>query len=116
MGRGSRRVCWFNQIVFAKPHRPRLQADSQSRRWPASAWVPWPKAQGHRTVDGRTGWMVMAKLNRQETHDLSMIIKDRTRVLRAHAEEQAAACLADFENTLASVYTWDHDATWKQAA
>ena len=31
------------------------------------------------------------KLSRNETHDLSMIIKDRTKVLRAHAEEQAAA-------------------------
>ena len=36
-------------------------------------------------------------LSRNETHDLGMIIKDRAKVLRAHAEEQAAACLADFE-------------------
>src|ERR1700747_1990665 len=55
------------------------------------------------------------KLSRNETHDLSMIIKDRTKVLRAHAEEQAAACLADFESKMATVYTFDQDAVWKKA-
>lgn len=55
------------------------------------------------------------KLSRNETHDLSMIIKDRTKVLRAHAEEQAAACLADFETKMATVYTFDQDEVWKTA-
>ena len=45
-----------------------------------------------------------------------MIIKDRTKVLRAYADEQAAACLADFEKKLAAEYTWDQDAVWKKAA
>ena len=44
-----------------------------------------------------------------------MIIRDRTKVLRAHAEEQAAACLADFESKMATVYTFDQDAVWKKA-
>jgi hypothetical protein len=55
------------------------------------------------------------KLSRNETHDLSMIIKDRTKVLRAHAEEQAAACMADFEAKMATVYTFDQDEVWKKA-
>jgi hypothetical protein len=55
------------------------------------------------------------KLSRHETHDLSMIIKDRTKVLKAHAEEQAAVCMADFERKLATVYTWDQDEIWKEA-
>lgn len=55
------------------------------------------------------------QLSRNETHDLSMIIKDRGKVLRAHVDAQAAACLADFEQKLATVYTWDHEETWKQA-
>lgn len=55
------------------------------------------------------------RLSRNETHDLSMIIKDRTKVLRAHAEEQAAACMADFESKMATIYTWDQDETWKKA-
>ena len=55
------------------------------------------------------------RLSRSETHDLSMIIKDRTKVLRAHAEAQGAACMADFEKQLATAYTWDQDETWKKA-
>lgn len=56
------------------------------------------------------------RLSRNETHDLSMIIKDRTKVLKAHAEEQAAACLAQFEKQMAAVYSWDQDEVWKAAA
>jgi hypothetical protein len=56
------------------------------------------------------------QLSRTETHDLSMIIKDRTKVLRAHADEQSAACMADFEKKLAAEYSWDDDDTWKKAA
>ena len=55
------------------------------------------------------------KLSRNETHDLSMIIKDRTKVLRAHAEEQAAACMADFERQMAASYTFDQDEVWRKA-
>lgn len=55
------------------------------------------------------------QLSRNETHDLSMIIKDRTKVLKAHAEEQAAACIADFEKQIAAVYSWDQDEIWKKA-
>lgn len=55
------------------------------------------------------------RLSRNETHDLSMIIKDRARVLKAHAEEQAAACMADFEKKLAAIYSFDQDEVWKEA-
>ena len=55
------------------------------------------------------------RLSRNETHDLSMIIKDRTKVLKAHAEEQAAQCMADFERKLAAQFTWDQDPVWKEA-
>lgn len=55
------------------------------------------------------------QLSRNETHDLSMIIKDRTKVLKAHADEQAAACIADFERKMAANYTWDQDDIWKEA-
>ena len=55
------------------------------------------------------------KLSRHETHDLSMIIKDRTKVLRAQADEQAAACLAEFEAKMASQYRFDDDEVWKRA-
>jgi hypothetical protein len=55
------------------------------------------------------------KLSRTETHDLSMIVRDRVKVLRAHAEEQAAACMADFETKMATVYTFDQDEVWRKA-
>lgn len=55
------------------------------------------------------------KLSRQETHDLGMIIKERTKVLEAHAEEQATACLADFEKKLSAIYEYDQDEVWKAA-
>lgn len=54
-------------------------------------------------------------LSRNETHDLSMIIKDRSKVLKAHAEEQAAVCMADFEAKLAASYWFDHDEVWRRA-
>jgi len=55
------------------------------------------------------------RLSRQETHDLSMIIKDRVKVLKAHAEEQAAVLLADFEQKLAAQYRFDQDEVWLEA-
>jgi hypothetical protein len=54
-------------------------------------------------------------LSRSETHDLSMIIKDRAKVLKAHAEERAAVCMADFEKKLATIYSFDQDEVWKAA-
>lgn len=54
------------------------------------------------------------KLSRQETHDLGMIIKERTKVLRAHALEQAKACMADFEKKLSTIYHYDQDEVWKR--
>lgn len=55
------------------------------------------------------------QLSRAESHDLGMIIKDRTKVLRAHAEEQAAVLLADFEKHMAAIHSYDDDAVWQAA-
>ncbi len=55
------------------------------------------------------------RLSRAETHDLSMIIKDRTKVLEAHADEQAKRCMADFEKKLSTIYSYDQDDVWKEA-
>ncbi len=55
------------------------------------------------------------RMSRQEAHDLGMLIKERSRVLKAHAEEQAAVLLADFEAKLAAEYKFDDDETWKRA-
>lgn len=55
------------------------------------------------------------KLTRAEAHDLAMLVKDRTRVLKAHAEEQAAAHRADFQAKLAAEYSWAQDEVWEAA-
>lgn len=55
------------------------------------------------------------QLSRHETHDLSMIIKERTKVLRAYASEQAKVCMADFERKLSTIYSYDQDEVWKSA-
>lgn len=54
-------------------------------------------------------------LSRNETHDLSMIIKDRVKVLEAHANEQAAKCLSQFEKEIAARYQFDADEVWAEA-
>ena len=56
------------------------------------------------------------KLSAKEAHDLGQIIKDRAKVLRAHADEQAAACLADFEKKISATFAFDSDDVWKKAA
>lgn len=55
------------------------------------------------------------KLSSKEAHDLGMLIKDRTKVLKAHADEQAAACLADFEKKVSAIFEFDSDDVWKAA-
>lgn len=54
-------------------------------------------------------------LTSKEAHDLGMLIKDRAKVLKAHAEEQAAACLADFEKKISQTFAFDSDDVWKAA-
>jgi hypothetical protein len=56
------------------------------------------------------------KLSSKESHDLGQIIKDRAKVLKAHAEEQAAACLADFEKKISSKFEFDKDDVWRKLA
>jgi hypothetical protein len=78
--------------------------DRQERRASAPAEAPLPSMRPP----------VQRILSRSETHDLSMIIKDRTKVLKAHAEEEAAKRLAEFEQHMATVYKWDQDETWEK--
>jgi hypothetical protein len=56
------------------------------------------------------------KLSRAETHDLGMIIKERTKVLRHHVEAEGTRLLADFEKQIAAQFTFDQDEVWKKAA
>ncbi len=62
-----------------------------------------------------TGVEPSRKLSSKEAHDLGQIIKDRAKVLKSHAEEQAAACLADFERKISATFAFDSDDVWKRA-
>lgn len=55
-------------------------------------------------------------LHRSESHDLRMILKDRAKVLRAHVAERSSQLLADFEHSMATIYAWDDDDVWREAA
>lgn len=59
--------------------------------------------------------VVERRLSAKEVHDLGILIKDRARVLKAHADEQAAACLADFERKVSATFAFDSDDVWKRA-
>lgn len=67
------------------------------------------------TKSSEWGKVPARKLSRQETHDLGQIIKERAKVLTAHADEQAAKCMADFEKKLTTIYSFDSDEVWKEA-
>jgi hypothetical protein len=56
------------------------------------------------------------QLSRAETHDLGMIIKERTKVLRHHVEAEGTRLLADFEKQIAAEFKFDQDEVWKKAA
>jgi hypothetical protein len=56
------------------------------------------------------------KLSRAETHDLGMIIKERTKVLKQHIDSEGTRLLADFEKQIAAQFTFDQDEVWKKAA
>lgn len=59
---------------------------------------------------------VNRRLKSSEAHDLAVLVKDRARVLKAHADAQAAAHIAEFEKQMAAEYQWDDDEVWKEAA
>lgn len=54
-------------------------------------------------------------LSRSEVHDLGMIIRDRTKVLKAVVAQRAAEAKANFEQQMATIFKWDEDAVWKEA-
>lgn len=58
---------------------------------------------------------ITRQLSAKEAHDLGQIIKERSKVLEAHAEEQATACLADFERKISATFAFDSDDVWKKA-
>jgi len=55
------------------------------------------------------------RITRAEAHDLSMLIKDRAKVLKAHAEAESARYLSEFEQQISQQYSFDQDDVWQKA-
>jgi hypothetical protein len=55
-------------------------------------------------------------MTKSEREDLGKLIRNRERVLKAAAAQRSAELLAEFEQQMASEYSYDEDAVWKKAA
>ena len=54
-------------------------------------------------------------MTRREREDLAKLARQRERLARSMAAHRAAELLADFEQQIATEYSFDDDATWRQA-
>lgn len=57
-----------------------------------------------------------SEMTRSEREDLQKLARRREKLAKAQADARAAELMADFERQMASVYSWDDDLTWKNAA
>jgi hypothetical protein len=57
-----------------------------------------------------------ALMTRTEREALQRLIRDREKVQKSAAKQRSADILADFENQIAAVYSFDDDAVWAEAA
>jgi hypothetical protein len=56
-----------------------------------------------------------AIMTKGEREDLQRLVRQRERALKSAAAQRSSEMLAEFEQQLASVYSWDQDEIWKQA-
>ena len=54
-------------------------------------------------------------MTKGEREDLARLIRNREKVLKTAAVQRSAELLAEFEQQLASKYSYDQDEIWKQA-
>lgn len=57
--------------------------------------------------------MTMTKGEREE---LQRLIRQREKVLRSAARQRSSELISDFENQVGSIYSFDNDAIWEEAA
>jgi len=73
------------------------------------AMTPAERQRRHRDI-------VTAKpMTKSEREDLAKLIRNRERVMKSAARERSAELLAEFEQQMASVYSYDQDEVWKSA-
>jgi hypothetical protein len=58
----------------------------------------------------------MSAMTKGEREDLQRLIRQREKVLKSAAKQRSNELLADFENQLGAIYSFDSDATWAEAA
>jgi hypothetical protein len=54
-------------------------------------------------------------MTKAEREDLAKLIRNREKVMKTAAAQRSAQLLAEFEQQMASVYSYDQDEIWKQA-
>ena len=57
----------------------------------------------------------MTAMTRAEREDLQRLIRQREKVLKSAAKQRSAELIADFENQMAAMYSFDQDETWREA-
>ena len=73
------------------------------------AMTPAERQRRHRDI-------VTAKpMTKSEREDLAKLIRNREKVMKSAARERSAELLAEFEQQMASVYSYDQDEVWKSA-
>lgn len=59
--------------------------------------------------------MSAARMTKGERQELGQIVRKRERVMKAQAQERSALLLAEFDASLAKIYSYDDDPVWKEA-
>jgi hypothetical protein len=54
-------------------------------------------------------------MTKSEREDLARLIRNREKVMKTAAGQRSAELLAEFEQQLASIYSYDQDEVWRQA-
>ncbi len=71
------------------------------------AMTPAERQRRHRDI-------VTAKpMTKSEREDLAKLIRNREKVLKSAATQRSAELLAEFEQQMASIYSYDQDEVWK---
>jgi hypothetical protein len=74
------------------------------------AMTPAERQRRHRDI------VTAQPMTKSEREDLGKLIRNRERVMKATAAQRSAELLAEFEQQMASVYSYDQDEVWKAAS
>jgi hypothetical protein len=58
---------------------------------------------------------IVTTMSKSEREDLQRLVRQREKVLKTAAKQRLAEILADFEQQIASIYSYDQDEVWRGA-